>query len=477
MDALIVTYTVAGVDPPEAILKAVAEAAENAAARLPVLACILASQETAAGAVGRSSRVPVYEFPEEPAQVLSRMAAYSAWRARPLGVIPAFADMDWAAARAVCRRAVEERGPGWLTVEEVRAMLRALSLPVAAGGVARTADEAAALAQRLGFPVAVKLASHQIVHKTEIGGVHLNLTDAAAVRRAFTSIHDRLGREGRLAAMEGVLVQPMVTGGTEVLVGVTQDALFGPLIAFGLGGIHVEILNDVSIRVTPLTDRDPGEMVRAIRGYRLLEGYRGHEPGDVAAVEELLLRVAQIVEDLPEIREVDLNPVFVLSPGQGCRIVDARVYVEPVNGGGGGAMKTTPNETAAELQRLHAVLVEEIDKLDKAAPGATPAALERPLTRLRDHVAEHFQFEERNGYMAPVLEREPFQERAAQELHQQHRELLRSLDDLLAEARAAGPGADFGARLKAWGKALRRHEMEENRLFQDAFNVEFAAED
>jgi acyl-CoA synthetase (NDP forming) len=169
-----------------------------------------------------------------------------------------------------------------------------------------------------------------LVHKTEIGGVRLNLNDAAAVRQAFAEIRDRLTRDGRLDAMEGVLVQPMVSGGTEVLVGVTQDPVFGPLVAFGLGGIHVEILGDVCFRVTPLTDHDAREMVRGIRGASLFQGYRGHPPADLAALEDVLLRVSQLVEGVPEICELDLNPVFALPPGQGCRIVDARIRVQPI---------------------------------------------------------------------------------------------------------------------------------------------------
>jgi acyl-CoA synthetase (NDP forming) len=129
--------------------------------------------------------------------------------------------------------------------------------------------------------------------------------------------------------MEGVLVQAMISGGTEVLVGMTHDPLFGPLVAFGLGGIHVEILGDVCFRITPLTDHDASEMVRGIRGYRLLQGYRGHPAADVAALEDLLLRVSRLVEEVPEISELDLNPVFALPPGQGCRIADARIGLKP----------------------------------------------------------------------------------------------------------------------------------------------------
>jgi acyl-CoA synthetase (NDP forming) len=127
--------------------------------------------------------------------------------------------------------------------------------------------------------------------------------------------------------MEGVLVQPMQSGGVEVMIGVAHDPLFGPLIAFGLGGIHVEILGDVQFRVAPLTDRDATEMVRGIKGYRLLQGYRGHPPADVPALEEVLLRLSRLLGEIPDISELDLNPIFALPPGQGCRIVDARILV------------------------------------------------------------------------------------------------------------------------------------------------------
>lgn len=190
-------------------------------------------------------------------------------------------------------------------------------------------DEAASLARQVGFPVAVKLASRTLVHKTEVGGVQLDLRNGDAVRQAFAQIRDRLAMDNRLDAMEGVIVQPMVSEGVELMVGVTQDPLFGPLIAFGLGGVHVEILRDVCFRVAPLTDRDASEMVRSIRGFPLLEGYRGHPPADLEVIEEILLRVSRLVEEIPEITELDLNPLFAMPPGQGCLIVDARIKVEP----------------------------------------------------------------------------------------------------------------------------------------------------
>ena len=173
----------------------------------------------------------------------------------------------------------------------------------------------------------MKLASHTLVHKTEIGGVHLDLNTKAEVRQAFEQIAARLAQDQSLEAMEGVLVQPMVTGGVEVMAGMVQDPSFGPLIGFGLGGIHVEILGDVRFRITPLTELDAADLIRSIKGYRLLQGYRGHPPCDVDAIQELLLRLSRLVEEVPEIVELDLNPIFAMPPGQGCRIVDARIRV------------------------------------------------------------------------------------------------------------------------------------------------------
>lgn len=337
VDALIVIYIPLDWSNLEAVAGAIGEgvargraARPAGAATTPVLLCWMGEEGTEAPASLAEARLPCYAYPETPARVLAHLAAYAERRAQPPGMIPDFDDADWPAAREACRRALAERGAGWLSAEETRAVLGAARAPLPPGGVARTADEAAALACRIGFPVALKLASRQLVHKTELGGVRLNLADEAAVRRAFEEVRERLAREGRLDAMDGALVQPMVAGGVEVMAGVVQDPLFGPLIAFGLGGVHVEILGDVRFRVTPLTDRDAAEMVRGIKGIRLLEGYRGHPPADLDALEELLLRLSRLVEEAPEIAELDLNPVFALPPGRGCCIADARIRVSPL---------------------------------------------------------------------------------------------------------------------------------------------------
>ncbi|MBI5776873.1 MAG: acetate--CoA ligase family protein, partial [Nitrospirae bacterium] len=207
------------------------------------------------------------------------------------------------------------------------ALLTAMKLPLVPGSLATSAEDTAKAARQIGFPVAVKLASRRIIHKTEVGGVRLNLRSEQDAREAFDAIRRRVEHSGQRDAMDGVLVQPMVSGGVEVMIGMSRDPLFGPLLAFGLGGIHVEVLGDLRFRLAPLTDHNAAEMVREIKGYRLLEGSRGLPPADVKAIEDVLLRVSHLVESIPEITELDLNPVFALPPGQGCLIADARIKV------------------------------------------------------------------------------------------------------------------------------------------------------
>jgi len=332
-DSLLVLYTPVGLadfrDVQRAITDGVTAARKAGATGRPVLACVLGQEQHRTHLECTGERIPCYPFPETPARVLGKVAAYGVWRAQPPGVFPDFDDLQLATAQSVCREALAKRGEGWLSAEEVRAVLEAVRLPQVPNEFARTADAAVAAAERLGFPVAVKLASRRFVHKSEVGGVRLALTDASAVRLAFEEIRVRVEQEGQPDPMDGVVVQSMLRGGVEVMIGVTHDPLFGPLIAFGLGGIHVEILADVSFRVAPLTDVDAAEMVRGIKGFRLLEGYRGHPPADVAALRETLLRVSRLAEDVPEIGEIDLNPIFAFAPGQGCRVADARIRVRP----------------------------------------------------------------------------------------------------------------------------------------------------
>jgi acyl-CoA synthetase (NDP forming) len=353
IDALVVLYTPTGVHDSAAIARAVSEAVDEARAGAtrakPVLASLVGTHaDTPALHSARGETIPVFLFPEEIAATLGRLARYGEWLATEPGAFVTFPDQELEKAGAVCREALARRGEGWLSVGEAREVLDAAGITTTPGGVAATADDAVRLAAGVGYPVALKLASLTIVHKTEVGGVRLGLPDDAAVRAAFEEIRSALKEMGRANEMEGVLVQPMLSGAAETIIGAQADRLFGHLIAFGLGGIHVEVLRDVAFRVAPLTDRDAREMTDDIRGSSLLAGYRGHPAADVDALREALLRVSRLVEAVPEIREMDLNPTFALPPGSGIRVADARIRVaRPGEGASAGPQGTVADVAGA----------------------------------------------------------------------------------------------------------------------------------
>jgi acyl-CoA synthetase (NDP forming)/GNAT superfamily N-acetyltransferase len=354
-DALIAIHTPLDGDGSVAMLGAIRQgtAAGRAAggAGKPVLACLVAQDDTEAPLTLVGEGIPTYAFPESAARALGKVAAYAEWRAGPHGVVPDFDDIDPARARETCRKAIEERGGGWLTAREARAVLGAMLLPLAPGGIAHTADEAVRLARDIGFPVSVKLASGGAARRTERrGAILLGVEDETAVGSAFEGFRRAVEADASLGSMEGVLVSPMAGSGAEVMVRMIEDPSFGPLIMFGLGGIHVEVMADVSVRVTPLTDRAAAAMVRQIRGYPLLEGYRGHPSADIPAIHDLLLRVSRLVEEVPEIAELELSPIFVGPPGEGCRLADARIRVA-LPGKRQAVRYTTPAPaTAAEIK-------------------------------------------------------------------------------------------------------------------------------
>jgi acyl-CoA synthetase (NDP forming) len=274
-------------------------------------------------------RVPAYAFPENAARALGKIAAYAEWRAEPPALFWSFDDIHAADARDVCGAVLEARGDSWLSAEETRRVLNAFGLPLLPTVLARSADDAAALAAIFGFPVVAKLQSPKLLHKSEAGAVRVGLASERAVRSAFKELSAIAASQGitDVSESEGVVLQPMISEGVETMIGITDDPLFGSLVGFGLGGVHVEVLGDVQFRVAPLTDRDADELLHGIRGYKLLQGFRGHQPADIDALREVLLRIARLAEEVPEIAELDLNPVIALPPGNGCRIVDARIRV------------------------------------------------------------------------------------------------------------------------------------------------------
>jgi len=220
----------------------------------------------------------------------------------------------------------KSEGRGLLTEVEAKALLKQADINVVDTRLAASRDEAISISQELGFPVALKIASSDVVHKSDAGGVELGLDTVEEVGQAFDDIMAAIKKAYPQAKIQGVSVQKMARPGVEVIVGMSKDAQFGPVLMFGLGGILVEILKDVSFRIVPLVKRDAVEMIKEIKGYPLLEGYRGQEPVDVANLEDMILKVSDFVEKHPEIKELDLNPIFAYKDG--AVAVDARVVLE-----------------------------------------------------------------------------------------------------------------------------------------------------
>ena len=322
VDAVLALFVPPVVTDAGDVADAIARAAHDTPK--PVLACFMGTYgvPTAVRAL-REAKVPAYAFPEPAVLALSRAARYGAWLGRPEGEVPTFPDIDPARARA----ALEGCAPGWLPPEASAELLAAYGLRLPRSAFAATAADAAARAAEIGFPVALKLVSPTITHKTEVGGVQLELRDEAAVRAAFATIADNLAAHGQAAAMEGVLVQEMVEGGVETYLGTTYTPGFGMLVGFGTGGINVELWKDVVFRVHPLTDVDAREMLAQIRGRPLLDGYRGAPAADKEALAQAILRIDRMVGEHPEILELDLNPLIALPPGAGVVALDARVRV------------------------------------------------------------------------------------------------------------------------------------------------------
>ena len=220
------------------------------------------------------------------------------------------------------------RGEGRVVLTEVESkeFLKQAGISVIDTRLATSSEEAISISRKLGFPVVLKIASPDVVHKSDAGGVRLGLKTARQVGKAYDDILKTVRQKYPEARLQGVAVQKMARPGVEVIIGMSQDAQFGPVLMFGLGGILVEVLKDVSFRIVPIVRRDAAEMVREIKGYPLLEGYRGQEAVDVSYLEEMLIRVSDFVEQNPEVKELDLNPVFAYSDG--AVAVDARVILE-----------------------------------------------------------------------------------------------------------------------------------------------------
>jgi acetyl coenzyme A synthetase (ADP forming)-like protein len=324
VDAVMVIYIPTTPDGLPGVAAAVRETATAHHGKKTFVTVFMESEHSAA--LFEDARIPTYVFPEAAAIALSRAARYGEWLSRPEGTVPILAGIDPAAAHRVVAAAVERLGAdgGWLEPGEVDEVLAAFGIRLPASRVVVTADAAADAAAEIGGKVVLKVIAPSALHKSDVGGVLLDVEGEGAVRAGFEHLMRVVDDP------DGVLVQEMVPGGHEVLIGVTEDPSFGPLLVFGLGGVYVELLKDVAVRIAPITDRDAAEMMGEIKTARLLQGrYRSFPAGDLDALQEALLRVSALVEAVPELVEMDMNPVKVLLPGEGVRVVDARIKVRP----------------------------------------------------------------------------------------------------------------------------------------------------
>ena len=297
--------------------------------RKPLLACFLGQRGFKAKLGSNGRFVPSYPFPEGAVSALARAVEYAETRQKPAGKIPEFSGIRRDEAREIIEKALTRatQRPLWLKPQEISSLLTCYGIRLVETHLARTPNEAEASATKIGFPVAVKLDSRTITHKSDVGGVVLDLNSEDEVAQAFKHIRSELEKVNRQNEMQGVIVQKMMKEGVEAIVGVTQDPAFGPLIMFGSGGVYAELMKDVVLRLNPITDMDAKEMIMSIKMAKLFEGFRGSPAADTRSIQDLLLRLSAMVEDIPQIAELDFNPVKVMPEGAGYWIVDARVML------------------------------------------------------------------------------------------------------------------------------------------------------
>ncbi len=319
VDALLVIFITPVYVDSLAVARAIREGVSGATK--PVLACFMAKERHGeAVAELRAAGIPTYQFPESAARALYEMNRQRAWLARPAGIVPDLA-VDRAAARARIDGARAE-GRSELTFDEARRIAEAYGFAFTPTRATRSLEEALDAASELGFPLVLKATARGLSHKTERGGVAVDLRNVDEFTSAFRRMKKSLAGE---FADVVFLVQRMASGDREVILGMTQDPDFGPLLMFGIGGVHVEVLKDVAFRVHPITDEDAREMIAGLRGRAILDGVRGAKPVPRDVLVEMLLRLDRLVADCPEIAELDLNPVMVGPRREDCAAVDVRM--------------------------------------------------------------------------------------------------------------------------------------------------------
>jgi acetyltransferase len=270
--------------------------------------------------------IPTYDYPDDAISALDAMLSYRRWLEKPARQYQRF-EADTARVRHVIASDIKQHRHD-LIESEAREILEAYGFRLPANRIARTTNEAVSAASEIGYPVVMKIASPDILHKSDMGGVRVGVADEAMLEEAFFDITSKIQVRQPEARILGVMVQEMIPQGREVILGITRDIQFGPMIMFGLGGIYVEVLKDVAFRIAPLSVESADAMIREIRSFPLLRGVRGEAPADIKGIRDALLRLSQMAVDFPEIIEADVNPLLVCPEGQGAVAVDARITIQ-----------------------------------------------------------------------------------------------------------------------------------------------------
>ncbi len=331
VDSLVAIYIPPMVTEPVEIARGIARGAAAVPAGKPVACVFMSSQGHPAELnAGPRGALPCYSFPENAAIALAAANRYGHWRSRPMGTTLKLEQGAEEAIRSVVDRAMAGAdGPRWLAPRELSAVLAAAGIDVAIAEQS-SVEDAPMVAERIGYPLVAKIVSPDVIHKSDVGGIIMGLHSSSAVEAAVRRLKGRMDDLDK--RLEGILLQREITEGIEALVGVTTDPTFGPLVVCGLGGVTVELVKDVAFRLHPVTDTDAAEMVATLRSSPLLNGYRGAPAGDRAALISIVRKISALIEIVPEIVELDLNPVKVLAPGKGAIVIDARMRLAPING-------------------------------------------------------------------------------------------------------------------------------------------------
>ncbi|HSB83415.1 MAG TPA: 4-hydroxybutyrate--CoA ligase [Nitrosarchaeum sp.] len=267
--------------------------------------------------------VPYYTYAEGAIRALNAMLKFSNWIKSPEGRLPKF-KVDKLKAKKIIDKVKKEKRPNLLE-EEGQEVLKAYGLPLPKSALAKTEADAIKIAKQIGYPVVMKIASPQIIHKSDAGGVKVNLKNDSEITEAFKTIIANAKKYNKNAEIKGVLIVEMVKGGKELIIGSKLEPGFGPVIMLGMGGIYVEVLKDVTFKLAPVTDKEADHMITSIKTQKLLQGVRGEKPSDIAKLSECIQRLSQLVTDFKEIKELDMNPVLVMEKGKGCKILDVRI--------------------------------------------------------------------------------------------------------------------------------------------------------